>query len=102
LLRTKGTKNSGGTQLSDIQYAYNGVNVTSRTDTDGTVTSFGYDDSNQLTSESRDNSHSTGYSISLICNHNENRTSKVLNSVTDTYSYDNHDKLTATMERARE
>lgn len=35
------TKNSGGTVLSDIQYAYNGVNVTSRTDSDGTVTSFG-------------------------------------------------------------
>jgi hypothetical protein len=35
------TKNSGGTVLSDIQYAYDGVNVTSRTDSDGTVMGFG-------------------------------------------------------------
>ena len=90
------TKNSGATVLSDLQYAYDGVNLTSRTDTDGTVTSFGFDASNQLTSESRDNSHSTGYSISYVYDHNQNRTSKTIGGVTDTYSYDSHDKLTST------
>src|ERR1044071_1755419 len=59
------------------------------------VTSFGYDNSDQLTSESRDNSHSTGYSISYTYDHNGNRATKVLNSATDTYSYDSHDKLTS-------
>jgi YD repeat-containing protein len=86
-------KNSGATVLSDIQYAYNAANVTSRTDTDGTVTSFGYDASDQLTSESRDNSHGSGYSISCTFDHNQNRLTKVLGGVTDTYVYDNHDKL---------
>ena len=47
-------KNSGGTQLSDIEYAYDGVKAgeceaegrflgPEQTDTDGAVTSFGYD-----------------------------------------------------------
>ena len=89
------TKNSGATVLSDIQYAYNGVNVTSRTDTDGTVTSFGFDNSDQLTSEVRDNSHSTGYTVGYTYDGNQNRLTKVLNSVTQSYSYDSHDKLTA-------
>jgi YD repeat-containing protein len=35
------TKNSSGTVLSDIQYSYDGVNVTSPTYSDGTVASFG-------------------------------------------------------------
>ena len=70
------------------------VNVTSQTDTDGSVTTYGYDDANQLTSESRDNSHSTGYTITYTYDHNQNRQTKTLNSVTDSYSYDAQNKLT--------
>jgi YD repeat-containing protein len=64
------------------------------------VTTFGYDASDQLTSEARDNSHGTGYSISYTYDHNQNRASKTLNSVTDTYSYDSHDKLTSTSSKS--
>jgi YD repeat-containing protein len=94
------TKNSSATVLSDIQYSYDGVNVTSRTDSDGTVTTFGYDASDQLTGEARDNSHGTGYSISYTYDHNQNRASKTIGGVTDTYSYDSHDKLTSTSSKS--
>ena len=87
---------SSSATLASYQYTYDSAsNVSSRTDSDGTVTTFGYDSSDQLTSEVRDNSHSTGYSIAFVYDHNGNRTSKVQNGVTTTYSYDNHDKLTA-------
>src|SRR5207253_5783436 len=57
-------KDSSSTTLADYQYSYDGVgNVSTRTDSDGTVTTFGYDAGDQLTSEVRDNSHSTGYSL---------------------------------------
>ena len=46
------------------------------------------------TSEVRDNTHSTGYSVSYTYDHNQNRLTKTLNSVTDTYSYDAQNKLT--------
>jgi hypothetical protein len=87
-------KTSGGTVLTDYQYGYDAVNCTYQIDTDGTETDYGYDDSNQLTSEDRDNTHSTGYSISYTYDHNQNRLTKVLNSVTDSYSYDSANKLT--------
>ena len=89
-------KNSTGTTLADYQYSYDGVNnVTTRTDTDGTVTTFGYEATDQLTSESRGGT--TGnYSISYTYDHNQNRKTKVLNGVTDTYTYDAHDHLTST------
>ena len=87
-------KTSGGTTLSDYQYGYDRVDCTSQTDTDGTVTDYVYDDADQLTSEVRDNTHSTGYSISYTYDHNQNRLTKVLNSVTDRYSYDSQNKLT--------
>ena len=87
-------KTSGGTVLSDYQYGYDAVNCTSQTDSDSTVVDYGYDDADQLTSEVRDNSHSTGYTIGYTYDHNQNRLTKVLNSVTDTYSYDNQNKLT--------
>src|ERR1700681_2796352 len=72
----------------------------SRTDSDGTVTTFGYDASDQLTSEARDNSHGTGYSISYVYDHNQNRTSKTIGGVTDTYTIGSHDKLTSTSSKS--
>ena len=53
-------------------------NVTTRTDSDGTVTSFGYDAADQLNSEVRDNSHSTGYNLGYSYDHNANRLTKVV------------------------
>jgi len=91
-------KNSTGTTLADFQYAYDGAgNVTSRTDSDGTATAFGYDASDQLTSEVRDNSHSTGYSLAYTYDHNQNRLTKVVgtggSAVTTTNTYGTHDQL---------
>jgi RHS repeat-associated protein len=59
------------------------------------VTTFGYDASDQLTSEVRDNSHSTGYSLSYTYDHNHNRAGKTQAGVTTPYAYDAHDKLTS-------
>ena len=48
-------KNSTGTTLADYQYSYDGVNnVTTRTDTNGTVTTFRYEATDQLTCEPDD------------------------------------------------
>jgi uncharacterized protein RhaS with RHS repeats len=44
----------------------------------------------------RGNIHGTGNSISYTFDHNQNRLTKVLGGVTDTYSYDAHDKLSST------
>ncbi len=87
-------KTSGGTVLSDYQYGYDAVNTLYQTDTDGTSTAYTYDGADQLLTEVRDNTHSTGYSISYTYDHNQNRLTKTLNSVTDTYSYDAQNKLT--------
>ncbi len=90
-------KTSANATLAHFQYSYDGVNnVTTRTDTDGTVTTFGYEATDQLTSESR----ASGYSISYTYDHNQNRKTKVLNGVTDTYSYDSHDHLTSTSSKS--
>jgi RHS repeat-associated protein len=91
-------KNSTGATLADYQYAYDGAgNVTTRTDSDGTMTSFGYDPSDQLNSEVRDNSHSTGYSLGYSYDHNANRLTKVVgtgsSAVTTTNTYGAHDQL---------
>ncbi|MCW3099800.1 MAG: repeat-containing protein, partial [Chthonomonadaceae bacterium] len=91
-------KDSSSTTLADYQYAYDGSsNVTSRTDSDGTATAFGYDASDQLTSEVRDNSHSTGYSLAYTYDHNANRLTKVVgtggSAVTTTNTYGTHDQL---------
>jgi len=84
-----------------LSYTYtydSGSNVSTRTDNDGSVTTFGYDTSDQLTSEVRSitGGGSNAYSISYTYDHNGNRKTKVLGGVTDTYSYDSNDKLTST------
>jgi RHS repeat-associated protein len=88
-------KSDNITVLGHYEYSYDGVgNVTSRADNDGSTTSFGYDSANQVTSEVR-----TGpgaYSVSYTYDHNGNRTTKVLNGATDTYTYDAHNKLLST------
>ncbi|MCW3052755.1 MAG: repeat-containing protein, partial [Chthonomonadales bacterium] len=91
-------KDSSNNVLADYQYSYDGVgNVSTRTDTDGTVTSFGYDNADQLTSESRSNSHSTGYDLAYTYDHNANRLTKVVGTgggaVTTTNTYGTHDQL---------
>ncbi len=88
-------KDSSATVLAHYGYTYDyASNVSTRTDTNGDVTSFGYDNADQLTGESRGNGHGLGYTLAFTYDHNHNRHTRVLNSVTDTYSYDAHDKLT--------
>ena len=91
-------KDSSNNVLADYQYSYDGVNnVSTRTDSDGTVTTLGYDAADQLTSEVRDNSHSTGYSLAYTYDHNANRLTKVVGTgggaVTTTNTYGTHDQL---------
>ena len=92
-------KNSSATVLAHYGYTYDyASNVTTRTDTNGDVTTFGYDNSDQLTGESRGNGHGLGYALAFTYDHNHNRHTKVsgtgMSAVVDTYSYDAHDKLT--------
>ncbi len=88
-------KTSGGATLGRYQYSYDSAsNVTSRADNDGSTTSFGYNGANALTSESRSTPNS--YSISYTYDHNQNRLTKTIGGVTDSYSYDYNDKLTST------
>ena len=92
-------KTSTGTTLGRYQYSYDGAsNVLTRTDNDGSVTTFGYDGSDQLTSEVRSitGGGSNPYTIAYTYDHNANRKTKVLGGVTDTYTYDNNDKLLST------
>ena len=92
-------KTSTGTTLGRYQYTYDGAdNVLTRTDNDGSITTFGYDGSDQLTSEVRSitGGGSNAYTISYTYDHNANRKTKVFGGVTDTYSYDNNDKLLST------
>jgi RHS repeat-associated protein len=70
-------------------------NVATRADNDGSTTTYGYDNANQLTSDVRTGTGGNNYSISYTYDGNGNRATKVLGGVTDTYSYDSHDKLTA-------
>ena len=91
-------QNSSGTTLADYQYSYDGVsNVSTWTDSDGTVVTLGYDASDQLTSEVRDNSHGTGYTFTYTYDHNANRLTKVVgtggSAVTTTNTYGTHDQL---------
>jgi RHS repeat-associated protein len=84
-------KTGGGVTLARCQYGYDTAgNVTSRIDNGTVTTTFGYDGADQLTSEQRGGG---GYSISYAYDHNGNRTGKTLNGVTETYTYDAHDKL---------
>ena len=92
-------RDSSANVLAHYDYTYDYTNnVSTRTDTNGDVTSFGYDASDQLTGESRGNGHGLGYALAFTYDHNHNRATKVvgtgMSAVTDTYSYDAHDKLT--------
>ncbi len=88
-------KDSSANVLAHYSYTYDyASNVITRTDTNGDVTTFGYDNADQLTGESRSNGNGLGYTLAFTYDHNHNRHTRVLNSVTDTYSYDAHDKLT--------
>ena len=63
-------KTGGGTVLAHYNYVYDlASNVTQRTDTDGTSTTFGYDNADQLTSEQRGGTV-TPYSIAYTYDHN--------------------------------
>ncbi len=82
-------KNSSDVVLALHEYTFDAVsNVLTRTD-DGVCTTFGYDEIDQLISESR-----TGYSASYTYDANGNRASKTLNGVVQTYVNDAGDKLT--------
>ena len=74
-------------------------NVTQRTDSDGSVTNFAYDASDQITGEARTGTSGT-YTVGYTYDHNGNRTSKILNGVTDSYTYDAHDKLLSTSSKS--
>jgi RHS repeat-associated protein len=79
-----------GSTISSESYIYDDAgNLTSKT-VDGTLTTYGYDVVNQLTSENR-----TGYSASYTYDANGNRASKTLGGVTDIYTVDDADKLTS-------
>jgi RHS repeat-associated protein len=62
--------------------------------TGGDVITYGYDNAGQLTSEAR--TGTTAYSISYTYDNAGNRATKVQGGTTDTYTYDNAEKLTST------
>ncbi len=81
---------SSGSVISSESYALDDASRLASKTVDSVATAYGYDDSNQLTSESR-----SGYSASYTYNANGNRASKTLNGSTDTYAVDDGDKLTS-------
>ena len=79
-----------GVNMRTQSYAYDAAsNVTSHT-VDSLVTSYTYDNINQLTAEAR-----TGYSAYYAYDANGNRASRNLNGVLETYTNDDGDKLTS-------
>jgi len=79
---------SGGLPLSTESFVYNGAgDLTSKT-VDSVLTSYGYDNADQLISES-----SPSYAVGYTYDSNGNRLSKTMNGSTDSYTYDNGDKL---------
>jgi RHS repeat-associated protein len=89
------TNASPAVTLGRYQYTYDAAsNVSTRADNDGSTTTYGYDNAHQLTSDVRTGTGGNNYSISYTYDGNSNRATKVLGGVTDTYSYDSHDKLT--------
>lgn len=83
-------KNSLGTVLSSESYSYDDAGNLSSKTVNSVTTTYGYDNIDQLLSESR-----TGYSASYTYDANGNRATKTLGGSTDTYSYDDADKLTS-------
>ncbi|RYG23828.1 hypothetical protein EON82_12800 [bacterium] len=79
-----------GSTISSEAYVYDAADNLSTKTEGGVTTTYGYDDADQLTSESR-----TGYSASYTYDANGNRTSKTLGGVTQTYTVDDGDKLTS-------
>ncbi len=90
---------TSGSLIAHYGYTYDSDgNVVMQTDSDGTITSYTYDGSNQLTGEMRGSgSGSNGYTESFTYDHNENRLTEDSNvggtEVNSTYTYDNHDHL---------
>gem|GEM_PF-1308459 len=81
-------KNSSNQTVRTQTWTYDAAsNVLSHT-TGGVQTSYGYDDIDQLVSESRN-----GYSASYTYDANGNRLTRTVNSVTEDYVYDDADKL---------
>ena len=84
------TKNSSNTALRSRAYTYDDASRIATQTVESVTTTYGYDNADQLTSESR-----SGYVASYTYDGNGNRLTKTLNSVTDAYSYDDGDKLLA-------
>lgn len=88
-------ENVNNTAIDSQTLTYDDVNNLLTRARGGYTTTYGYDEINQITSETRVNSSNSvvdarGYSY----DHNGNRTKKVVNGTTTDYSYDNGDKLT--------
>lgn len=83
-------KNSGNTTLQTQTWTYDDASNVATHTVSGVTTTYGYDDIDQLTSESR-----TGYSASYTYDANGNRATKTLGGTTQTYNYDDADKLTS-------
>jgi RHS repeat-associated protein len=81
-------KNSSGAVLTQESYSFDPVGNMSSKTVDGLVTSYGYDNADQLVSESR-----SGYAATYSYDRNGNRLAKVLNGVTEAYTYDDGDKM---------
>ena len=78
-------KTSGGTTLGRYQTTWDAAgNVTQRADNDGSTTTFGYDNANQITSEAR--TGGSNYTITYSYDSNGNRLTKVLNATTGSVS----------------
>jgi RHS repeat-associated protein len=81
-------KNSSDSTLRTQSWTYdNNSNVATMTQA-GVTTTYGYDDIDQLTSESR-----TGYSASYTYDANGNRLTRTIGGTTEDYIYDDADKL---------
>jgi RHS repeat-associated protein len=81
-------KKNNNSVISSESYVFDGTgNMTAKT-VDSVMTTYAYDNADQLTSESR-----PGYVASYSYDGNGNRLAKVLNGVTEAYTYDDGDKM---------
>lgn len=72
------------------------VNLTKRTDSDGSITTYGYDGADQLIDEVRQGGPAAllPFHVAYTYDHNGNRMTRTLNGATDTYVYyPNSDRL---------